>query len=226
VTASPADTRYLVTYNGSTEAPRNAGTYKVSALAEGSTTPVEASLVIAKAAPSLTWLTNDKISTNLSLSAAQLSAQSSVPGSFTYSVTSGSKLAAGSHTVTATFTPTDSTNYSGAATEFVFNVTPAKVKKMTMGVTAKSGLLTASQISSLKASLIGAETVVISRFVKATANKAADLAKSQTSLSALKRQIQDLAPSALINVKAMGSKANTACRSTSNSCAQIEVVTP
>ena len=226
VTATPSDTRFVVTYNGSTEAPRNAGTYKVSALAQGSTTPVETTMVIAKATPSLSWSTNGKISTNLSLGAAHLNAQSSVPGSFTYSVTAGSKLSAGSHAVTATFTPTDSTNYSGAATEFVFSVTTAKVKKMTLGVTAQSGLLTSSQISTLKASMLNAETIVISRFVKPTANKVADLAKSQTSLVALKRQIQALMPSAVISVKAMGSKTNTACRTTSNSCAQIEVVTP
>jgi hypothetical protein len=183
-------------------------------------------LVIAKATPTLSWNTNGKISTNLSLGAAQLNAQSTVPGLFTYSVSAGSKLSAGSHAVSATFTPSDSTNYSGAATEFVFNVSIAKVKKMTLGLTAQSGLLTSSQISTLKASMLNAETIVISRFVKPTASKSADLAKSQTSLVALKRQIQTLMPSAEISVKAMGSKTNTACRTTSNSCAQIEVVTP
>jgi YVTN family beta-propeller protein len=50
------------------------------------------------------------------LSGTQLDATASVPGTFTYSPAAGAVLAIGTHTLTATFTPTDTTDYTGGGT--------------------------------------------------------------------------------------------------------------
>jgi hypothetical protein len=62
------------------------------------------------------------------LSANQLNASSTVPGTFVYSPSAGTVLEAGSHTLSVTFTPTDNTNYSPATASVALTVnavTPA-----------------------------------------------------------------------------------------------------
>lgn len=76
------------------------------------TTTASVSLIVAPA-PALSWATPASISYGTALSSAQLNAASSVPGAFAYSYPSGTLLAAGSYTLTATFTPTTSTQSTG-----------------------------------------------------------------------------------------------------------------
>ena len=71
-------------------------------------------LVINKGAPAITWTTPAAITYGTALSGIQLNATASVPGSFAYSPASGTVLAAGSQTLSVTFTPTDTTNYTTA----------------------------------------------------------------------------------------------------------------
>ncbi len=59
------------------------------------------------------------------LSATQLNATASVPGTFTYSPAAGTVLRAGKTTVTAVFTPTDNVDYSGASAAQTITVTQA-----------------------------------------------------------------------------------------------------
>jgi trimeric autotransporter adhesin len=61
--------------------------------------------------PSITWPAPAPIVYGAALSAAQLNATASVPGSSTYSPRLGAILGAGSHTLTVTFTPTDTAQY-------------------------------------------------------------------------------------------------------------------
>jgi YVTN family beta-propeller protein len=70
------------------------------------------SLTVNKAAPSITWTTPAAITYGTPLSAAQLNATASVPGTFAYLPVAGTVLGAGTQTLTATFTPTDTTDYS------------------------------------------------------------------------------------------------------------------
>jgi hypothetical protein len=62
-------------------------------------------LTVTKAIPTITWPAPAAISYGTALSAAQLKATASVQGSFVYSPLAGEVLAAGTHTLTVTFTP-------------------------------------------------------------------------------------------------------------------------
>lgn len=73
------------------------------------------SLTVNKATPVITWATPAAIAYGTVLSATQLDATASVPGTFAYTPLSGTVLAAGSQTLSATFTPTDATDYNTAA---------------------------------------------------------------------------------------------------------------
>jgi hypothetical protein len=71
-------------------------------------------LTVNQAAPTITWATPAPIATGTALSAAQLNATASVPGSFMYNPAVGAVLAAGTQQLTAVFSPTDTTDYSSA----------------------------------------------------------------------------------------------------------------
>ncbi len=88
-------------------------------------TPAQAavSLTVAKATPAITWHAPDSISCATPLSAAQLNADASVPGTFAYTPAVGDTLAPGAHTLSVTFTPADSVNYTTAQAAVSVNVT-------------------------------------------------------------------------------------------------------
>ena len=65
-------------------------------------------------ASEITWATPSAITYGTSLSSAQLNATATVAGSMDYSPASGTMLNAGTQTLTARFTPTDTINYKGA----------------------------------------------------------------------------------------------------------------
>jgi len=68
--------------------------------------------------PAITWATPAAIVYGTALSNAQLDASTTVAGTFVYSPAAGTALTAGSHTITVTFTPTDSTDYKTATQPF------------------------------------------------------------------------------------------------------------
>jgi hypothetical protein len=61
--------------------------------------------------PIVTWATPAPISATVPLSATQLDAVSSVPGTFVYSPAAGAVLPAGTQNISVTFTPTDTVHY-------------------------------------------------------------------------------------------------------------------
>ncbi len=68
-------------------------------------------VTIAQATPSISWANPAAITYGAALGAAQLNASSGdVAGTFTYSPAAGTVLAAGAHTLSVIFTPTNSTN--------------------------------------------------------------------------------------------------------------------
>ena len=113
------------TYNGSAIPPVAAGSYAVSITcsANSLTSTVTTTLTITKAAPVISWSTPGAITTATKLSSSQLNAFSYIPGSFTYSASTVSTLPAGDDLVTATFTPTDTTNYTSATMTVTIKVT-------------------------------------------------------------------------------------------------------
>ena len=79
-----------------------------------------------RATPSVSWSTPAPIVYGTVLSSTQLNATAGVAGSFSYSPVAGTVLPAGSgQTLTATFTPTDPTNYTTAAANVTITVTSA-----------------------------------------------------------------------------------------------------
>lgn len=90
-------------------------------------------LVVNQAMPVLTWQTPAAIDSSTPLSATQLDATASVPGTFVYLPAAGTLLSGGTQTLSVTFTPTDTTNYATAtatvtitvlASNFTISATP------------------------------------------------------------------------------------------------------
>jgi PKD repeat protein len=109
IATNPAGLTYTVTYNGSTIAPTNAGSYTVVATVTnpGYSGSVTGTLVINKATPIITWSTPASIPYGTPLSAAQLNATSNVAGTFIYLPAAGTVFHAGTQTLNASFTPGD-----------------------------------------------------------------------------------------------------------------------
>ena len=82
-----------------------------------------ATFTIGKVTPVLTWATPAAISYGTALTGTQLNATASVPGGFAYTPAAGTVLAAGTHTLSVVFTPTDGTNYTTATLGVTITVT-------------------------------------------------------------------------------------------------------
>ena len=82
-----------------------------------------ASVTVAKANPRIIWPTPDPIAHGVSLSLTQLNTRASVPGSFAYRPAKGEILAPGVHELSATFTPTDTLNYTTVTSVVSLTVT-------------------------------------------------------------------------------------------------------
>jgi len=105
-----------VTYNSSATPPTAAGTYAVDAVISDSNYQGAATgnLVIGSASTTVSWATPSAITYTMVLSGTQLNATANVAGSFVYSPTLGTMLTAGSQTLSVTFTPADTTDYTGS----------------------------------------------------------------------------------------------------------------
>src|SRR4051812_20222075 len=81
------------------------------------------SIDVVKAAPTITWPTPADITYGTPLTATQLNATASVPGTFVYTPASGAILNTGaSQTLSLTFTPTDVANYTSTTRTVAINV--------------------------------------------------------------------------------------------------------
>jgi Flp pilus assembly CpaE family ATPase len=84
------------------------------------------SLTVTKATPAIIWPAPAPITYGTALSSAQLNATSTIPGKFVYNPALGEVLAAGEHTLTVTFAPTDATDYSAVQASVPLTVAKAK----------------------------------------------------------------------------------------------------
>jgi sugar lactone lactonase YvrE len=121
-TTNPSGLAVSITYNGSTTAPASAGSYSIVATVtqSGYTGSASGTLVIAKATPEIKWPAPAAGTAPLTLGAAQLDATAangtvSVAGTFAYTPAAGTVLAAGTYTLKAQFTPTDTIDYNTPA---------------------------------------------------------------------------------------------------------------
>lgn len=95
--------------------PTAAGTYHVTLTASNSAGTSDAfslDVTILKTAPPVSWIGPAQLAAGAQMGAALRTAVAAVPGSFTYEPADGTALSTGRQTLTATFTPADSANYS------------------------------------------------------------------------------------------------------------------
>ena len=87
-------------------------------------------LTVNQATPAITWATPAAIPYGTALSATQLNASSTVTGTYVYTPAAGTVLTAGLQTLSVTFTPTDSGDYTTATA-----TVPLTVNKTTPAIT-------------------------------------------------------------------------------------------
>lgn len=84
--------------------------------AVGNITPASSvTYTVSKASPAITWANPAAITYGTALGATQLNASATVAGNFAYTPAAGTVLGAGTQTLSVTFTPTDTTDYTNAS---------------------------------------------------------------------------------------------------------------
>jgi hypothetical protein len=98
-------------------------------------------VTVKQATPTITWNTPAPITYGTALSSTQLNATASVAGTFSYNPAAGTVPAAGTDTLSVTFTPTDSTDYTSAtaSVKLVVNSAAAVINKITPALATAGG---------------------------------------------------------------------------------------
>ena len=102
-------------------------TPSASTVSDAAGTVASVSLIVLtqpRTTPVINWPTPAPIVQGTALGSMQLNASTAVPGTFTYSPGAGTVLAAGTHTLSAVFTPADTTLYNGATAYTALTVNP------------------------------------------------------------------------------------------------------
>jgi len=89
------------------------------------------SLTVTKSQPSILWEPPAPIAYGTALSDAELNAIASVPGTFTYSPAHGEVLKAGMHSLSVTFNPADTVDYTTATATVPLSITQGTPTKIT-----------------------------------------------------------------------------------------------
>ena len=119
------------TYSPAAGAVPTVGTQTLSATftptdtTDYTTAQASVSLTVTKPVTTITWAAPAAITYGTALSATQLDATANVPGTFTYTPALGTVLTAGSQTLSASFTPTDTTDYASASDSVALTVNQA-----------------------------------------------------------------------------------------------------
>ena len=87
--------------------------------------PSSITYTVGKATPTVTWSNPAPIVYGTPLSGTQLNATANIGGGFAYSPASGTVLTAGTQTLSATFTPSDTTDYNSVTTSVTLVVNKA-----------------------------------------------------------------------------------------------------
>ena len=136
-------------------------------------------LSVSQAAPTISWPAPAAIAQGMALSSLQLDANANVPGSFAYSPAAGVVPAAGTLQLSATFTPTDTTDYSSPTAHNTLSVTVSPTPPTPLGTFGYTG-------SALVSTLVppNSATPISSDFFGMTIYNLADTAGQTTSLTA------------------------------------------
>ena len=115
-------------------------------------------LVVNQATPTITWATPAPITYGTPLSGAQLDATSGgLAGTFLYSPAAGTVLAAGVQTLSVTFTPTDTTDYTAATAtvQLTVNKTNSSITWATPAAITYGTPLSATQLDASSGGVAG-----------------------------------------------------------------------
>jgi Big-like domain-containing protein/VCBS repeat protein len=119
-----------------------AGSYSIAATYAGDSNFSSAfgsvNYTIDQLTPTIAWATPAAITYGTPLSTTQLNATASVPGTFAYTPAAGTVLTAGMQTLSVTFTPTDTVDYSPAESMVTLTVNPAPVVAYTLTSSTQS----------------------------------------------------------------------------------------
>ncbi len=115
-----------------------------------STNPSFNENVIFQQAPPITWATPANIVYGTALSATQLDATSTLPGTYVYTPAAGTVLGTGKQTLNVVFTPTDTVDYSTATASVTLTVVPGTP---TITITSSANPIFMSAMVSFTASL-------------------------------------------------------------------------
>ena len=162
---SPAGTG-TISSSGLYTAPATISTQQavtVTAISQASTTTSASSAVtlMTKTTPVIAWVTPTAITYGTALSATQLDATASVPGTFVYTPAVGTVLTAGLQTLSVAFTPTNTTVYNSAiaTVPLKVNAEPQTITftnpgaqtfgtPLTLSATASSGMAVSYSVTS------------------------------------------------------------------------------
>jgi hypothetical protein len=100
---------------------------------------IDGTLTISQAVPLVTWSSPAPTIYGAALSASQLNATASVPGSFAYTPANGAALNAGTSTLSVIFTPTDAVDYSSVTESVNLVVSPAPLTVTAANASRASG---------------------------------------------------------------------------------------
>jgi Ca2+-binding RTX toxin-like protein len=125
-----------------------------------------AAVIVEKATPTIKWASPGDITYGTVLGIAQLDATAPVAGAFTYTPAAGTILDAGANqTLTATFTPVDGTDYTGATATVTINVDQATPKLSVNSVNLIYGTALAnSQLNGTSTWTVAGNTVTVPGF--------------------------------------------------------------
>jgi len=90
---------------------------------------------VSQAAPALSWASPAPIIYGSALNSAQLNATANVPGTFVYNPSAGAILPSGTQTLSVTFTPTDSTDYTQATASVPITVNASTASGVNLIIT-------------------------------------------------------------------------------------------
>jgi PKD repeat protein len=121
----------------------NAGVYTVSETVTGpggvNTSTQTGLITVSMIAPVVTWTNPAAITYGTALSSTQLDATANVPGSSAYAPASGTELSAGTNTLSDTFTPTDTNDYTTVTNTVSLVVSPAPLTVTASNATCQAG---------------------------------------------------------------------------------------
>jgi len=166
-TTSPAGKTVSFSYTPAN--PVNAGSYAVVGTVSDANYAgtASSSLTVTRKAPTVTWNTPAAITSGTALSATQLNATGSVPGSFAYTPAAGA-VPAGTQTLSVIFTPTDAANYTTASASVLLTVAAGFTVTFDPGGGSLTGTASQSVASGASTSAVTAVPAIGFHFVQWT----------------------------------------------------------